>query len=194
MKRYRIRRRSRTASVALIALNIVVLFLFPQPAKAFTLQSPPARFGIRWDAFVGESISTTGIRSSLTRMVIRPCFPKRLEDWSADHVHKWLDLLGYGRYADAFLLDGVGGVDGDRLVYLGTPDQLDHIEWHLGLLGVSAEDQIELSETIEMLVSEGIDSSMSSAGIDLNHNSETNLEEVFSVKPVHNYEANDYQI
>ena len=44
-------------------------------------------------------------------------------------------------------------MDGDRLIYLGTEDQLDHIEYQLSLIGVSDEsDQQILGSTIIELV------------------------------------------
>lgn len=62
--------------------------------------------------------------------------------------------MGFGRYSRGFAEDFNGiGVDGDRLVYLGTEDQLDHIEYQLSLIGVDDEsDQRILGSTIIELV------------------------------------------
>ena len=80
-------------------------------------------------------------------------FPAQIEDWQAIHVESWLADTGFGRYIPGFANDGGGiGVDGNRLVYLGTEDQLDHIEWQLGLLGVEESDQWLLSDLIRQLV------------------------------------------
>ena len=64
--------------------------------------------------------------------------------------------LGYQKYVMGFAADFRGvGVDGNRLVYLGTPDQLDHIEYQLELLGVEdGEDQIILGRAIVVLVAD----------------------------------------
>lgn len=84
-------------------------------------------------------------------------FPDEIEDWDSQHVESWLVQLGYAEYAPNFASDAGGiGVDGQRLVYLGTPDQLDHIEWQMYCLGVESEkDQLYLSNAIERLVSDG---------------------------------------
>jgi len=81
-------------------------------------------------------------------------FPTQLEDWEHDNVEDWLRVIGFGRYALTFASDFDGiGVDGDRLVYLGTEDQLDHIEYQLSLIGVEDEsDQSVLGSTIVELV------------------------------------------
>ncbi len=62
--------------------------------------------------------------------------------------------IGFGRYTPGFASDFGGiGVDGDRLIYLGTEDQLDHIEYQLSLIGVNDEsDQMVLGSTIIELV------------------------------------------
>mmetsp|Transcript_5853 Transcript_5853/g.7680 ORF Transcript_5853/g.7680 Transcript_5853/m.7680 type:complete len:192 (+) Transcript_5853:116-691(+) len=80
-------------------------------------------------------------------------FPDKIEDWECTHVQEWLTSQGYGRYCDNFSSDDV---DGDRLIYLGTPDQLDHIEWQMDCLGIDEEDQKDISDAIESLVSDGI--------------------------------------
>jgi len=69
-------------------------------------------------------------------------------------VESWLKNLGYEKYVTGFAADYGGvGVDGNRLVYLGTPDQLDHIEYQLELLGVEdGYDQIMLGRAIMVLV------------------------------------------
>jgi len=69
-------------------------------------------------------------------------------------VEDWLRTIGFGRYALTFASDfGDIGVDGDRLVYLGTADQLDHIEYQLSLIGVENEsDQQVLGAAIIELV------------------------------------------
>ena len=81
-------------------------------------------------------------------------FPKKIEDWDKDHVTSWLQTLGFGRYISGFASDFGGiGVDGDRLVYLGTEDQLDHIEYQLSMLGIENEsDQSLLGDAIIQLV------------------------------------------
>ena len=84
----------------------------------------------------------------------RNLFPKNLEDWDHCDVENWLRNIGFGRYSEGFAADFGGiGVDGDRLIYLGTEDQLDHIEYQLSLIGVSDEsDQQILGSTIIELV------------------------------------------
>lgn len=83
-------------------------------------------------------------------------YPSRIEEWDSHHVESWLTSLGYKQYVTGFAADLRGvGVDGNRLVYLGTPDQLDHIEYQLELLGVEdGEDQIILGRAIVMLVAD----------------------------------------
>lgn len=84
----------------------------------------------------------------------RNLFPENLEDWDHCDVEDWLRIIGFGRYSEGFAEDFGGiGVDGDRLIYLGTEDQLDHIEYQLSLIGVSDEsDQEILGSTIIELV------------------------------------------
>lgn len=74
-------------------------------------------------------------------------FPLKTEDWDPGHVGRWLRALGFGRYAPGFAADFGGvGVDGCRLDYLGTEDNLDHIEYQLSLVGVEDEgDQRAIS-------------------------------------------------
>lgn len=81
-------------------------------------------------------------------------FPVRLENWDHCDVEDWLCNIGFGRYSEGFAADFGGiGVDGDRLIYLGTEDQLDHIEYQLSLIGVDDEsDQKVLGSTIIELV------------------------------------------
>jgi hypothetical protein len=81
-------------------------------------------------------------------------YPSRLEDWDRHDVESWLSSIGFGRYAASFAKDYSGiGVDGDRLVYLGTEDQLDHIEYQLELIGVdNRSDQLILGSSIIDLV------------------------------------------
>ena len=81
-------------------------------------------------------------------------FPTRLEDWDHCDVEDWLCEIGFGRYSQDFSEDFDGiGVDGDRLVYLGTEDQLDHIEYQLSLIGVDDDvDQRVLGSMIIELV------------------------------------------
>ena len=83
-------------------------------------------------------------------------YPSRIEEWDSHHVESWLKSLGYQKYVTGFAADLRGvGVDGNRLVYLGTPDQLDHIEYQLELLGVEdGEDQIILGRAIVVLVAD----------------------------------------
>ena len=83
-------------------------------------------------------------------------YPSRIEEWDSHHVESWLKSLGYQKYVTGFAADFRGiGVDGNRLVYLGTPDQLDHIEYQLELLGVvDGEDQIILGRAIVVLVAD----------------------------------------
>ncbi|OEU18001.1 hypothetical protein FRACYDRAFT_238432 [Fragilariopsis cylindrus CCMP1102] len=83
-------------------------------------------------------------------------YPSRIEEWDTHHVESWLKSLGYQKYVTGFAADFRGvGVDGNRLVYLGTPDQLDHIEYQLELLGVDdGEDQIILGRAIVVLVAD----------------------------------------
>mmetsp|Transcript_17513 Transcript_17513/g.38294 ORF Transcript_17513/g.38294 Transcript_17513/m.38294 type:complete len:195 (+) Transcript_17513:166-750(+) len=80
--------------------------------------------------------------------------PCTIEDWDHEHVEEWLQFSGFGRYIPDFCSDFDGiGVDGDRLVYLGTEDQLDHIEYQLELIGVENEsDQLVLGSAIIELV------------------------------------------
>eukprot|EP00536_Pseudo-nitzschia_multiseries_P000763 jgi/Psemu1/62820/estExt_Genemark1.C_90139 len=86
-------------------------------------------------------------------------FPPRLEDWDHRQVEDWLRFIGFGRYSPSFASDFGGiGVDGDRLVYLGTEDQLDHIEYQLELIGVEREsDQLVLGAAIIDLVAASSD-------------------------------------
>ena len=81
-------------------------------------------------------------------------FPTSLEAWESCDVEDWLSDIGFGRYSRGFAADFGGiGVDGDRLIYLGTEDQLDHIEYQLSLIGVDDEsDQRVLGSTIIGLV------------------------------------------
>ena len=81
-------------------------------------------------------------------------YPKRVEDWDHQDVENWLTDMGFGRYSPKFASDYGGiGVDGDRLIYLGTEDQLDHIEYQLSLMGVdNISDQNVLGEVIVELV------------------------------------------
>ena len=90
-------------------------------------------------------------RKSNDRVVV---FPTQLEDWEHGNVEDWLRTIGFGRYALTFASDFDDiGVDGDRLVYLGTADQLDHIEYQLSLIGVENEsDQQVLGAAIIELV------------------------------------------
>lgn len=85
---------------------------------------------------------------------IRNLLPSRLEDWDHHNVEEWLREIGFDRYSLGFASDFGGiGVDGDRLIYLGTEDQLDHIEYQLSLIGVDDEsDQRVLGSTIIELV------------------------------------------
>ena len=106
----------------------------------------------------GFSLSPTisNIKSQRRQSVSfhRNLFPERLEDWDNNDVEKCLQKIGFGRYSEGFSADFGGiGVDGDRLIYLGTEDQLDHIEYQLSLIGVSDEnDQKILGSTIIELV------------------------------------------
>jgi len=86
--------------------------------------------------------------------LLRALYPTRLEDWNNHDVEGWLSEIEFGRYSPGFASDYSGiGVDGDRLVYLGTEDQLDHIEFQLSLIGVDdASDQVVLGKTIIELV------------------------------------------
>ena len=88
------------------------------------------------------------------RCPCRNSLPTRLEDWDRCDVEDWLRGIGFGRYTPGFASDFGGiGVDGDRLIYLGTEDQLDHIEYQLSLIGVDDEsDQMILGSTIIELV------------------------------------------
>ena len=88
------------------------------------------------------------------RSNIRNLLPTSLEDWDNSDVEDWLRDVGFDRYSQGFASDFGGiGVDGDRLIYLGTEDQLDHIEYQLSLIGVNDEsDQRVLGSTIIELV------------------------------------------
>ena len=59
--------------------------------------------------------------------------------------------MGYGACVDAFK---GSGVDGDRLLYMGTPDQVDHLSYHLEDMGVGEEDREGLERAIVELCEE----------------------------------------
>jgi len=103
-----------------------------------------------------NSVTRTDTTSLFTKSNggTRSYYPPRIEEWDSHHVESWLKNLGYEKYVTGFAADFRGvGVDGNRLVYLGTPDQLDHIEYQLELLGVEdREDQIMLGRAIVVLV------------------------------------------
>jgi len=105
-----------------------------------------------------NSVTRTDTTSLFTKSNggTRSYYPSRIEEWDSHHVESWLKSLGYKKYVTGFAADLRGvGVDGNRLVYLGTPDQLDHIEYQLELLGVEdGEDQIMLGRAIVVLVAD----------------------------------------
>ena len=80
-----------------------------------------------------------------------PPSPQRLRDWSTAEVASWLDVVGYPQYKESFMSSSI---DGDRLLFLGTPDQVDHISFHLAELGVVEEDAVKLEGEIVALCEE----------------------------------------
>ena len=125
---------------------VLVLLLLSRHGFAFLPVSMRHRHGQGHGAILRGS-PAFGVRRSSS-------YPNDLEDWDSTDVEDWLASIGFGRYAPRFAADFSGiGVDGDRLVYLGTEDQLDHIEYQLELVGVEDRtDQLVLGRCIIELV------------------------------------------
>ena len=107
-----------------------------------------------FNTVIVEAFSSVHNNNNIINQQQQVQFPTQIEDWDSNHVGSWLRQVGFGRYELNFKEDYDGiGIDGDRLVYLGTPDQLDHIEYQLSLVGVDdGKDQIVLGNAIIELV------------------------------------------
>ena len=135
-----------TTMTRMAALWFLFQWLFPFVCYGFAERHPTSRPLMHHQLAVIPAARIVSTQISL--------YPSDLEDWDRTHVEDWLVSIGFGRYAPKFAADYSGiGVDGDRLVYLGTEDQLDHIEYQLELIGVEDQsDQIELGKCIIELV------------------------------------------
>ncbi|GMI49038.1 hypothetical protein TrCOL_g5107 [Triparma columacea] len=74
-----------------------------------------------------------------------------LRCWSEVDVIEWMESVGYGACVEAFKKSGV---DGGRLLNMGTPDQVDHLAYHLEDMGVEEEDREGLERAIVELCEE----------------------------------------
>jgi len=137
----------------LLQSTLIIILLITETATGFGVTIIKSRA-----PSLSLSTSTAGRKSHLLSNrngnSCNQAYPSKIEEWENQHVESWLSDLGFGRYAQGFADDARGiGVDGDRLVFLGTEDQLDHIEWQMNLLGVNNDlDQWLLGDSIRQLV------------------------------------------